>query len=687
MKRIKASLMSVLLCMLLAVTAACSGGQAVLADIEIESLPDKIEYVVGETFLSDGLAVNAVYSDGGKEDVTDEAELSSPDMTTVGTKIVTVTYEGKSKTFNISVTSRAATKIEIETLPTKIEYLRTEEFDPSGMKVKATFEDGTADYVTNYTISAVDMTVLGTKQVVVYYGDATATFNIEVKNNPACPQISFEPFTDEEAKFMYEDFGSNQGELDDHSAIYRFADGYAQKPGADIKGNYWIYCVNAGSKISDAALYVTLGGNYRVGISFDKTNWQQIDKWSGADDYNRTPATYEYDLTELVDGFSENAGVMYIRFYSAEDMGFGGFLVDFRLDYTLNDPSLFEEAVGYPDDETPVDYKGHVSFKADGNETERKYLTSHGSSSLETFSDESGWNCNVVLGTTYRTCGKGENDYFVYCFDVQGKMSNAKLTYQLAGDTAVSVSTDNATWFELTRPVDGEGDTPYLLASYEKVLEREWAGFSANSGKLYAKVYSCTDYWAGVKFLDLSLDYVLEGVDDEYPEVIGENGSDDPSSPVSQTIAFDCDGNATELQYLTSDGSSILETFNDANGWNCNVVLGTTFRTCGKGADDHFVYCFELGGKIAKAKLSYEIAGDTMISVSTDNATWFELTKPAEGNGDEPYLLATYTKTLESDWSGFAENTGVIYVKVNSCTDYWAGVRMVSLSLEYTLED
>ena len=61
-------------------------------------------YKVGDTFKADG-TVMATYSDGSTEEVTTKASFSSPDMTTEGTKTVTVTYEGKTTTGEITVNS------------------------------------------------------------------------------------------------------------------------------------------------------------------------------------------------------------------------------------------------------------------------------------------------------------------------------------------------------------------------------------------------------------------------------------------------------------------------------------------------------------------------------------------------------------------------------------------------------
>ena len=64
-------------------------------------------YTVGDAFKKDG-TVTATYSDGSIEDVSSAASFSTPDMSTAGTKTVTVTYQGKTTTGTITV-SEAST--------------------------------------------------------------------------------------------------------------------------------------------------------------------------------------------------------------------------------------------------------------------------------------------------------------------------------------------------------------------------------------------------------------------------------------------------------------------------------------------------------------------------------------------------------------------------------------------------
>ena len=79
----------------------------VLSSIEVTSEPTKTVYEVDEEFNPAGLAVKAIYSDAHENVLaSNEYSLSTPDMSTPGQKIITVTYiDGveKTTTFNITV--------------------------------------------------------------------------------------------------------------------------------------------------------------------------------------------------------------------------------------------------------------------------------------------------------------------------------------------------------------------------------------------------------------------------------------------------------------------------------------------------------------------------------------------------------------------------------------------------------
>ena len=77
--------------------------EVTVSSISIATTPNKTEYTVGEAFDSDGLSIKVKMSDGTTKTITSGFTITTPDMSTAGTKTVTVTYEGKSTTFEIVV--------------------------------------------------------------------------------------------------------------------------------------------------------------------------------------------------------------------------------------------------------------------------------------------------------------------------------------------------------------------------------------------------------------------------------------------------------------------------------------------------------------------------------------------------------------------------------------------------------
>ncbi len=122
-----------------------------LSSIEITKQPDKTDYREGERFDPSGMEVTAVYSDGSRKTVEEDACSFEPDRAlTFDDKEVTVTYQefGRPKTAVLPITVAERPKvalksIEITKQPNKTEYWEGETFDSDGMRITAVYADGT----------------------------------------------------------------------------------------------------------------------------------------------------------------------------------------------------------------------------------------------------------------------------------------------------------------------------------------------------------------------------------------------------------------------------------------------------------------------------------------------------------------------------------------------------------------
>jgi hypothetical protein len=75
--------------------------------LSVTTLPDKTTYEIGEALDTTGLSLLLLYSDNSSVTITDGYTVSGFDSSTAGTKSITVTYGGKTTSFNVTVNSAA----------------------------------------------------------------------------------------------------------------------------------------------------------------------------------------------------------------------------------------------------------------------------------------------------------------------------------------------------------------------------------------------------------------------------------------------------------------------------------------------------------------------------------------------------------------------------------------------------
>lgn len=148
-----------------------------LTGITVTTLPKKVRYKVKETFDPTGITVTANYDDGTSKTVTDYA-MTQPDMTTHGSKTITITYEDKTTTFEIMVIDVSG--IEVTSPPKKTRYYEDDIFSSEGIEISLIYTDGSKEKITGYSLSKPDMSSGGEKIITVTYNDFTTTFAITV---------------------------------------------------------------------------------------------------------------------------------------------------------------------------------------------------------------------------------------------------------------------------------------------------------------------------------------------------------------------------------------------------------------------------------------------------------------------------------------------------------------------------
>ncbi len=159
----------------------------VLTGITVEG-PTKTEYVVGQPFNSAGLVVKAQYTVSAEKTLnSSEYSFTPPDTSTVGEKKVTVSYEGETAEFTITVIAKTVTAFTVTgTLDNPSQYIG-ETLSTAGLTFKVTYNDKTTEDVTSgitFTSASLDSTLkftkLGSASVTAAYSGKTVSFNVTV---------------------------------------------------------------------------------------------------------------------------------------------------------------------------------------------------------------------------------------------------------------------------------------------------------------------------------------------------------------------------------------------------------------------------------------------------------------------------------------------------------------------------
>lgn len=155
---------------------------AALESLRIDKLPSKTTYLLNEEFDGTGLEVSAVYSDGETQAITEYA-VTGFDSTAANDSLkVLVEYDGKTAEFTVKVIDKSVKSLEIVSEPAKTTYYEEDSFDPAGLSVKVTYNDGTSEYTESYTSNFDEVVAsAGTdKTVTLTFGKKTAEFKITV---------------------------------------------------------------------------------------------------------------------------------------------------------------------------------------------------------------------------------------------------------------------------------------------------------------------------------------------------------------------------------------------------------------------------------------------------------------------------------------------------------------------------
>ncbi|MCI3927654.1 bacterial Ig-like domain-containing protein [Paenibacillus sp. TRM 82003] len=156
----------------------------------------KTSYLVGEALNLSGLQVTATYAGGATETLSPlDYIVTGYDSSVEGTPTVTVHFNGATATFPVEVIALAVTDLSVKYYPAKSTYYVGDAFDPAGMTVVASYNNGSSGELGAdlYTIGVSEATVTGDTYVFESPGAKTVTvtsvetpakstsFDVEVK--------------------------------------------------------------------------------------------------------------------------------------------------------------------------------------------------------------------------------------------------------------------------------------------------------------------------------------------------------------------------------------------------------------------------------------------------------------------------------------------------------------------------
>ena len=185
-------------------TAYAKWTEYAIDSIAVKTKPEKTDYIEGESFDPAGLVLTVTYDNGETKDVTYTAANASefafsPDGELALTdKSVTVTYGGKTAVQTISVRDKAVTSVSVATAPDKTSYTAGERFDPTGLVLTVTYDNGKTENIaytsanaSEFAFSPDNALALGDNSVTVTYGGKNVTVAVTVNKG----KITVKPST------------------------------------------------------------------------------------------------------------------------------------------------------------------------------------------------------------------------------------------------------------------------------------------------------------------------------------------------------------------------------------------------------------------------------------------------------------------------------------------------------------
>ena len=143
--------------------------------------PAKTEYVENDKLDTAGMKFNVTYDNGYERTVTSGLKITGFNSENVGKQTVTVSYRGKSATFEVNVSEKKVVDAEFE-FPNDIKIIQGEDLDLSSGKVILTYSDGSQQTIKKgYVVTGFDKTKVGKQNITITYRDFSTALEVAVE--------------------------------------------------------------------------------------------------------------------------------------------------------------------------------------------------------------------------------------------------------------------------------------------------------------------------------------------------------------------------------------------------------------------------------------------------------------------------------------------------------------------------
>lgn len=179
--------------------------------IEIKTSPTKTNYIEGEEFDPSGLVVEATLKNNTKKEITDYKLMPSAGQeVSLGLEMFSVTYKELEVFGSITVVAKEIVSVDVETNPTKTSYKNFESFDPTGLVLKVSYNNGKDELVsTGYTFDR-EMLYKAPSVTKVVYEGVEVEIPIQVEKIPHYGVPNAKASTWVDARAIYDKLGLTQ---------------------------------------------------------------------------------------------------------------------------------------------------------------------------------------------------------------------------------------------------------------------------------------------------------------------------------------------------------------------------------------------------------------------------------------------------------------------------------------------